>query len=154
MQATQSLRFSRKDPKQFFKTLNQRVNKYFKEKKVHKTGNWKLYLKTAVMFSLFITPYVLIIVLNISLWYKLLLAILMGVGMAGIGMNVMHDGNHGSFSRYPLINKIMGGSIYFLAGNVFNWKIQHNLLHHTYTNILGHDEDLEAGRVLRFSKNA
>lgn len=33
MQATQSLRFSRKDPKQFFKTLNQRVNKYFKEKK-------------------------------------------------------------------------------------------------------------------------
>jgi linoleoyl-CoA desaturase len=106
------------------------------------------------MFSLFITPYVLIIVLNISLWYKLLLAILMGVGMAGIGMNVMHDGNHGSFSRYPLINKIMGGSIYFLAGNVFNWKIQHNLLHHTYTNILGHDEDLEAGRVLRFSNHA
>ncbi|MBT7654965.1 MAG: acyl-CoA desaturase [Flavobacteriaceae bacterium] len=154
MQATQSLRFSRKDPKQFFKTLNQRVNKYFKEKKVHKTGNWKLYFKTVVMFSLFITPYVLIIVLNISLWYKLLLAIVMGVGMAGIGMNVMHDGNHGSFSRYPFINKIMGSSIYFLAGNVFNWKIQHNLLHHTYTNILGHDEDLEAGRVLRFSKNA
>ena len=54
----------------------------------------------------------------------------------------------------PFINKIMGSSIYFLAGNVFNWKIQHNLLHHTYTNILGHDEDLEAGRVLRFSKNA
>lgn len=48
----------------------------------------------------------------------------------------------------------MGGSIYFLAGNVFNWKIQHNVLHHTYTNIHGHDEDLEAGRILRFSKHA
>ena len=154
MQATQSLRFSRKDPKQFFKTLNQRVNKYFKEKKVHKTGNWKLYLKTVVMFSLFITPYVLMIVLNISLWYKLLLAIIMGVGLAGVGMNVMHDGNHGSFSKYPLINKIMGSSIYFLAGNVFNWKIKHNVLHHTFTNIHGHDEDLEAGRIIRFSRHA
>jgi linoleoyl-CoA desaturase len=56
MQATQSLRFSRKDPKQFLKTLNQRVNNYFKEKKVPKTGNWKLYLKTFVMCSLLIAP--------------------------------------------------------------------------------------------------
>ena len=48
----------------------------------------------------------------------------------------------------------MGSSIYFLAGNVFNWKVQHNVLHHTYTNIHGHDEDLEAGKILRFSKHA
>ncbi len=48
----------------------------------------------------------------------------------------------------------MGGSIYILAGNVYNWQVQHNVLHHTYTNILGHDEDLEAGRILRFTKEA
>ncbi|MGB1113729.1 MAG: fatty acid desaturase family protein [Flavobacteriaceae bacterium] len=154
MQATQRLRFSRKDSKEFFKTLNQRVNQYFKENKVEKTGNWKLYLKTVVMFSLLIAPYIIVLTLAISLWYKLALCVLMGIGMAGVGMNVMHDGNHGSFSKYPWINKIMGGSIYFLAGNVFNWKIQHNVLHHTYTNIHGHDEDLEAGRILRFSKHA
>ena len=154
MQATQRLRFSRKDSKEFFKTLNKRVNHYFKENKIEKTGNWKLYLKTFVMFSLLIAPYVLVLTLSISLWIKLLLCIVMGVGMAGVGMNVMHDGNHGSFSKYPWVNKFMGSSIYFLAGNVFNWKIQHNLLHHTYTNIHGHDEDLEAGRVLRFSKHS
>ena len=62
----------------------------------------------------------------------------------------MHDGNHGSFSKYPWVNKLMGGSIYILAGNVFNWKIQHNLLHHTYTNIKDHDEDLEAGVIAFF----
>ena len=47
------------------------------------------------------------------------------------------------------------GEIVFtiLAGNVYNWKVQHNVLHHTYTNIHGHDEDLEAGRILRFSKH-
>jgi len=154
MQATQSLRFSRKDSKKFFKTLNQRVNLYFKENKIRKTGNWKLYFKTVVMFSLLIAPYVLVFTLDISLWYKLPMCMLMGIGMAGVGMNVMHDGNHGSFSRHPWVNKLMGSSIYILAGNVFNWKVQHNVLHHTYTNIHGHDEDLEAGRILRFSKHA
>jgi linoleoyl-CoA desaturase len=46
----------------------------------------------------------------------------------------------------------MGGTIYVLAGNVYNWQVQHNVLHHTYTNIPGHDEDLDAGRVIRFTK--
>src|SRR5690554_7801114 len=49
------------------------------------------------------------------------------------------------------VNKLMGSSMYLLAGNVYNWQVQHNVLHHTYTNIQDHDEDLEAGRVLRFS---
>ena len=82
------------------------------------------------------------------------MCMLMGIGMAGVGMNVMHDGNHGSFSKYSWVNKLMGSSIYILAGNVFNWKVQHNVLHHTFTNIHGHDEDLEAGRILRFSRHA
>ena len=124
-------RFSRKESQEFFQTLNKRVNQYFKDNKVAKTGNWNLYLKSVIMFTLLIAPFVLILSLNISDWYKLLLAVVVGVGMAGVGMNVMHDGNHGSFSKYPWINKLMGSSIYILAGNVFNWKVQHNVLHHT-----------------------
>jgi len=73
--------------------------------------------------------------------------------MAGVGMNVMHDGNHGAYSSKKWVNKLMGGSIYILAGNVYNWQVQHNVLHHTYTNIHEHDEDLEAGRILRFTKH-
>ena len=48
----------------------------------------------------------------------------------------------------------MGSSIYILAGNVYNLKVQHNVLHHTYTNVHGHDEDLDSGRILRFTKHA
>jgi linoleoyl-CoA desaturase len=48
----------------------------------------------------------------------------------------------------------MGSSIYLLAGNRYNWQVQHNILHHTYTNIHGHDEDMEAGRIIRFSKHS
>ncbi len=148
------IKFSRIDSAKFFRTLNKRVNSYFKDNQIKRTGNWKLHLKTVVMFSIYLTPYFLLLTLNFPTWAQLLLTIVMGIGMAGIGMNVMHDANHGSYSSKKWINKIMGSSIYILAGNVYNWQVQHNVLHHTYTNIHGHDEDLEAGRVLRFSKHA
>ena len=47
-------KFSNIDSNDFFKTLNKRVNDYFKESKIRKTGNWKLYLKTVIIFSMFI----------------------------------------------------------------------------------------------------
>lgn len=150
----ETIRFSRKDSTNFFRTLNKRVNQYFKEHKIKKTGNWQLHLKTFVMFGIFLTPYFLMLSLDLPTWAQFLLTILMGVGMAGVGMNVMHDANHGSYSQKKWVNKIMGSSMYLLAGNVYNWQVQHNVLHHTYTNIHEHDEDMEAGRILRFSKHA
>ena len=147
-----TITFSRTDSAKFFKTLNSRVNAYFKDNKINRSGNWQLWVKTIVMFSIFLVPYFLILTIDMPGWLQLLFTVVMGVGMAGVGMNVMHDGNHGSFSNKTWVNNIMGGSIYILAGNVYNWKVQHNVLHHTYTNIPGHDEDLDAGRVLRFTK--
>lgn len=150
----QTLTFSRTDSAKFFRTLNKRVNDYFKDNNIQRTGNWKLWVKTIVMFALFLTPYFVMLTSDIPGWLQLILTIIMGIGMAGVGMNVMHDGNHGSFSNKPWVNRLMGSSIYILAGNVYNWQVQHNVLHHTYTNIHGHDEDLEAGRILRFSKHS
>ncbi len=146
--------FSRKDPAKFFKTLNKRVNDYFKENDIKKTGNWKLYTKALVMFILFITPIILILTVDMPGWAQMLGMVVVGFGMAGVGMNVMHDANHGSFSSRKWVNKLMGSSICLLAGNDYNWKVQHNVLHHTYTNIQGHDEDIDAGRIIRFSKHA
>jgi linoleoyl-CoA desaturase len=146
--------FSKNDSLKFFRTLNSRVNNYFKENNLNRTGNWKLHLKTVVMFSIFLTPYFILLAMHMPIWAYLLLNIVIGIGMAGVGMNVMHDGNHGAYSSKSWVNKFMGGSIYILAGNVYNWQVQHNVLHHTYTNILGHDEDLEAGRIMRFTKEA
>ncbi|MAN58428.1 MAG: acyl-CoA desaturase [Flavobacteriaceae bacterium] len=146
--------FSRVDSAKFFRILNQRVNGYFRENNISRNANWKLHLKTIIMFSLYLTPYFLLLTLNLPGWSQILLTIVMGVGMAGVGMNVMHDANHGSYSSKKWINKLLGSSIYILAGNVYNWQVQHNVLHHTYTNIHGHDEDLDAGRIIRFSEHA
>lgn len=152
--ANTTVKFSRVDSAKFFRTLNKRINNYFKENNLKKTGNWKLYLKAVVMFALLITPVVLVLTLNLPWWAQVFCMMLVGVGMAGVGMNVMHDANHESFSSKKWVNKLMGSSIYILAGNDYNWKVQHNVLHHTYTNIEGHDEDIDAGRIIRFSPHA
>jgi linoleoyl-CoA desaturase len=77
----------------------------------------------------------------------------MGIGMAGVGMNVMHDGNHGSYS-----NK---------TGLINSWAVPFTSLPEMYTTgrynmciaphlhkYPGHDEDLDAGRIIRFTKDA
>jgi linoleoyl-CoA desaturase len=149
-----TISFSRIDKAKFFRILNKRVNTYFKERKIKRTGNWKLYSKAIIMFALFLIPLVLILTISMPQWLLLLLTIVIGIGMAGVGMNVMHDSNHESFSSRKWVNKLMGSSMYILAGNVYNWKVQHNVLHHTFTNVKGHDEDIDAGRIIRFTKHA
>ncbi len=149
----QGIKFLTKDKTKFFRTVNKRVNNYFKDNHIKKTGNWKLYTKAIIMFSVFIIPLVLILTVSLPNWALLLLTIAIGIGMAGVGMNIMHDANHESFSSKKWVNKLMGSTIYILAGNVYNWQVQHNVLHHTYTNIQGMDEDIDAGRIIRFSKH-
>lgn len=41
-----------------------------------------------------------------------------------------------------------------LGANGYIWKITHNIIHHTYTNIHGHDEDLEIAGFIRLSPHS
>ena len=69
-------------------------------------------------------------------------------------MCVMHDAVHGSFSHNEKMNKLFGGTMYLLGSNVFNWKLQHNVFHHAYTNIEGLDEDIDSKGPIRLCENA
>jgi linoleoyl-CoA desaturase len=149
-----TLTFSHIDKARFFRTLNKRVNAYFKENNISKKGDGRLHIKAGIMLTLLLAPLPVILSVPMPQWALLILTIVLGIGMAGVGMNVMHDGNHGSFSKRKWVNKMMGGSMYILAGNVYNWTVQHNVLHHTFTNVQGHDEDISAGRIIRFTKHA
>ncbi len=104
------------------------------------------------MLLLYTVPYFALLFSSVeSSLANWLLCVMMGLGMAGIGFCVMHDANHGSFSRKKWVNNFMGFSLNFLGGNVNNWKAQHNIMHHTYTNIDGYDEDIHPAGILRFS---
>lgn len=136
----------------FFTTLNQRVNGYFKTNNISRNANASMVFKTVAMFSFYFVPYAIILAGSASsLPLFFFLNFLMGIGLAGIGMSVMHDANHGAYSSKPWVNDLLGYSLNVVGGNAFNWKVQHNVLHHTFTNIEGVDEDITPRGVLRFS---
>jgi linoleoyl-CoA desaturase len=112
-------------------------------------------VKTVLMISLFSIPLIILASgMVTTVWMLFLLYILSGLGMAGIGMGVMHDAIHGSYSKNKKINTLLGYSFNLIGANATVWKIQHNVLHHTYTNIEHADDDLNAPFFLRFSPHA
>lgn len=110
--------------------------------------------KTIVMLLIYFVPVILVItgVAN-QTWQLFACFILSGFGMAGIGMGVMHDAIHGTYSQNPKINKLLGYTLNMVGANATVWKIQHNVLHHSYTNIHEGDDDINAPFFLRFSPN-
>lgn len=155
MDKIKPIRFINKEQNDFVRTLNKRVNTYFKENHKSKSGGLGIKVKALFMLSAYLVPYSLMIFgVVTNPWMLLGMCVLMGLGMAGIGLSVMHDANHGTFSSKKWLNTIAGFSLNFLGGNVNNWKAQHNIMHHSFTNIDGYDDDIDPAGVLRFSPNA
>lgn len=147
-----ALKFSKNDPQHFFKTLHQRVNQYFKQNGLSKKANGKMVVKTIAMLLMFLVPYALLLAdLPIDAGYGLLWYTLFGISFAGIGFSVMHDANHGAYSSRKWVNELLSQTMNLIGGNSFTWRVQHNHLHHTYTNIYELDEDIEDKPFLRLS---
>jgi linoleoyl-CoA desaturase len=141
-----------KDP-DLIVTLRRRVDEYFSQNKISKNGNAEMYIKTAVMLATYSIPYILMVSgIVTNPWLLYLMWIIMGFGMAGIGLCIMHDANHGAYSKNPVVNKVLGYMLNFVGGSAINWRMQHNVLHHSFTNITGYDEDIAPQEsLLRFS---
>ncbi len=149
----QLVKFAPKGQDDFYTTLKARVQEYFTSNNISPYSNTAMYIKTAVMLSMYFVPYLIIVTgLTAShLWLFYGLCLLMGAGIVGIGTSVMHDSNHGAYAHNKTVNTLLGGVLNLLGGYARNWRIQHNILHHTYTNIEGLDQDIEAGVLLRMS---
>ncbi len=146
-----NVKFNVKDQPEFFNVLRKRVNQHFKDNKIDKHANTKMKVKTAFMIALYFLPWIFMLTNTFQEFWPIFgLWLLMGLGMSGIGLSIMHDANHGCYSRNQNVNKALGFLINFLGAYHVNWKIQHNVLHHSFTNIEGYDEDIY-NHALRFS---
>ena len=141
-----------KTEKDFGIALRKNVNDYFKSNGLSTKANAQMVIKTFVMTAIYIVPYIILLTIPLNIYIALALTVLMGIGIAGVGMGVMHDACHSSYSKKKWVNDFLGGSLYLLGSNVLNWKIQHNVLHHTYTNISGLDEDIDSKGPIRLAE--
>ncbi|MFY9311420.1 MAG: acyl-CoA desaturase [Bacteroidia bacterium] len=127
----------------FFNALKEKVDTYFKSNNISETGNYKLYIKTALLLLSLAGLYTVLVFFTPPTWIAIVLCCLLGVNLAGIGFNIMHDGAHGSFSNKTWVNELMGYSLNIMGGNVYLWKYKHNVNHHSFTNIEGMDDDID-----------
>ncbi len=133
----------------FYQSLKADVDKYFKENGIAKTGNWKLYLKTIVLVPVAIGVYLFLLTQQYTTLVGISLSLVLGLALSGIGFNIMHDACHGSYSSKKWVNDLLGLTLNALGGNAFIWKQKHNIIHHTYTNVDGLDDDIAKSPVIR-----
>ncbi|CAM37621.1 putative delta-4 fatty acid desaturase [Leishmania braziliensis MHOM/BR/75/M2904] len=71
------------------------------------------------------------------------LTLIQSFSMAMVGLNVQHDANHGALSRNWRVNRVLGFSQDLLGGSSIRWIVNHNYIHHVYTNEPERDADLD-----------
>ncbi len=134
----------------FFQSLKASVDNYFVDNNKKKTGDIRLYTKTIVLLGVLLGLYAILMLTDINGYIAVLCCAVLGYTMACIGFSVMHDANHGSYSTNETLNEFIGlvGSN-GLGANAYFWKQKHNIIHHTYTNVDGIDDDIAKSPIIR-----
>jgi linoleoyl-CoA desaturase len=135
----------------FHVELKKRINDYFEASGKSVTGNKQLFIKAGILFTAFVGLYIHLVFFTPSTIWAVLECVILGLVVAGIGFNIMHDGAHGSFSKYKWVNNIAAFSLNLLGGSSFMWNVKHNVIHHAYTNIDGVDDDIDIQPWMRMS---
>lgn len=135
----------------FYSVLKTRVDEHFKKKGCSRYANASIYLKIAFIFAVYFFSYAMILSNDYSGWALIGWFTLLGFSMGLLGFNFSHDVIHGSFFPYPKLNRMFSYVFDLNGESSYIWRVSHNYQHHTYTNIPGHDEDINKAILMRFS---
>jgi linoleoyl-CoA desaturase len=135
----------------FNQAVRRRVDQYFASLPRKPRDCPRMYLKTAIVLLWLAASYTLLVFFATSWWSALPLVVSLGLAMAAVGFNIQHDGGHHAYSDRPWINRFMARSLDVLGGSSYFWARKHNVLHHNYANIMGHDDDIDLGVLGRLS---
>lgn len=130
------------DGKGFYEAMRTRVDKYFKDTKRNPRVTAGLYIKSLMIFATIAATYWGAFYHCTSMPVCLLLASVLGVAMAEVGVSVMHDANHGAYSSSTWLCHMMGATLDLVGASSFMWRQQHVVGHHAYTNVEDLDPDI------------
>lgn len=136
---------------EFDRAVRQRVDRYFEETGLRRRDCPQMYLKSALIFGWCAASYLLLVFMAGTWWTAIPLAISLGLAVAGIGFNIQHDGGHHGYSNHRWVNKIMALTLDLIGGSSYVWARKHNSIHHSFSNITGHDDDINLGPLGRLS---
>jgi linoleoyl-CoA desaturase len=135
----------------FYTELKQRVNAFVSEPTRATKARRALHRKAAVLFTWAAGSWYLLMFQSHTWWLAVLWVVSLALAIAGIGFSVVHDANHGAWSANPRANRAMRWAFDLIGGSSYVWRMKHNVLHHTYTNVAGIDDDIEVLPLARFA---
>lgn len=130
---------------------NARVDAYFERTGLPRRDVPAMYAKAALIFGTWASSWALLTFWSTSWRSAIPLTIVLGMAIASIGMNIMHDANHQAFSKRRGVNRALGWTNDLMGASAYVWSTKHNIVHHTYTNVEGVDDDLSVGDLARMS---
>lgn len=138
----------------FAAELKTTVDAWFEERGKSKHANLNTWFRSLVMLVLFFGSFAWILLGNLPGLAMLGLCVLMGIGYAGLGFNVCHDAVHGAYFKSARWNERVGHLFDVIGASSYLWRLTHNRIHHTWTNVPGVDEDIDVSPQIRHSPGA
>jgi linoleoyl-CoA desaturase len=145
------LHFARDEGSAFYKELRERIDEYFLDEGIAKTGNRVMLFKIVLYFGLSILFYVMMLNAG-SLVAFYASYLLMGLSVLLTAFNVSHDAAHGVAVKSKFWNRLLFQFSFNLQGNnAYVWGKNHTESHHLYTNVEGSDIDVLNNPLVRMT---
>ncbi len=138
-------------PKGFHAELRARAAEHFARAGHPPRGGFRMYLDALVVAGWAAGSYLALVFLAGTWWQVALAALSLACAVAAIGFKIQHDGGHGAFSERQWVNRLTAMALDAIGGSSYVWRFKHNVLHHSYTNLAGVDDDIELGALGRLS---
>jgi hypothetical protein len=118
-----AISFPNRDYTGFVEEVKARVAEYFETRNLSRNATPAMVIKTVLLLALTFIPYGLALSNRFTPLTLLGFAVVMGIGLAGIGFAISHDALHGAYSANPRINALLGQTFDLLSANGYVWKI-------------------------------
>jgi linoleoyl-CoA desaturase len=129
--------------------IDKRVNAYVGNRRT--VDSPLMYAKAFALIGTAAWSYTILVFQAQTLGVVAVSGAILALALVGIGFNVQHDGNHGTFSRRAWVNRLAGFTLDMMGASSYFWKDKHNHNHHVYTNIPHEDADIDLGPLARMS---
>ena len=144
-----AVRFARRTA--FQRAVRDAVNAHFRARGIAPHGDWRLRMKAVVLVTWLVASYLALLLAARAWWQAGMLSLSLGFACTAVGFNIHHDANHGAFARTYRANRLLGLVLDLLGGSSYVWRWRHNHFHHNFTNLAGHDADINGAPLVRMS---
>jgi linoleoyl-CoA desaturase len=137
---------------EFMRDTRREVELYLSSRRTRLHGRAQLYIKAVVAFTLLAGSWTVLMFIRSGLLPGLVSLAGVVLGTILVAFCIQHDANHGAYFRTRRLNHLLGWTADALLGfSSYAWRVKHNVAHHTSTNVVGYDDDIEQAPLARFA---